>query len=161
MTTMIEFEPIGYVRSPEKISRAGHFDQVEAEIIIDEDLAEGLRGLDEFSHVEVIYVIHLPQPRIPREQLRLRVHPRGHRELPAVGLFASRSPNRPNRLGLTLCRLLAVEGNIVRVRGLDALDGSPVLDLKAPAMGYFGQLPQMRFAEWMLRLRERDERGEW
>jgi tRNA-Thr(GGU) m(6)t(6)A37 methyltransferase TsaA len=157
----ITLTPIGVVRSPEKESRKGRFDQVEAEIVIDQELAEGLEGLEEFSHLEVIFALHLPEPTIERDQLGLKVHPRGHREIPAVGLFATRSPNRPNRIGLTLCQILGIEGNVIRVRGLDALDGSPVLDLKAPSLSSAETFGEMRFAGWMYQLRERDRRGEW
>lgn len=157
----IELQPIGIVRSPEKLSRKGSFEGVEAEIVVDEDLAEGLVGLDEFSHVEVLYAMHLPSPTMERSSSKLLVHPRGHRHLPAVGLFATRSPSRPNRIGSTLCELLEVESNIVRVRGLDALDGSPVLDLKAPTLTHAAKYRGMRFAGWMQRLAERDRRGEW
>lgn len=157
----ITYTPIGYVRSPEKESRKGTFAGVEAEIVVDEDLTGGLVGLEEFSHVEVIFVMHQPEPTIERDQLNLAVHPRGHREIPAVGLFATRSPNRPNRIGVTPCELLGVEGNVIRVRGLDALDGSPVLDLKAPVLQYYERYPEMRFARWMHRLKELDQRGEW
>ncbi len=158
---LIELRPIGVVRSPEKESRKGSFDDVEAEILLDEDLVEGLEGLDEFSHIEVVFAMHLPSPRTERGSLKFRVHPRGHRFLPAVGLFATRSPSRPNRIGSTLCELLEVENNTIRVRGLDALDGSPVLDIKAPTLKHAEKYEEMRFAEWMHQLAERDRRGEW
>lgn len=161
MHMKIELEPIGYVRSPEKTSRRGRFDHVEAEIVLDADLAEGLVGLEEFSHLEVIYAMHRPAPRIDRAELKLRVHPRGHRELPAVGLFATRSPSRPNRIGLSLCEILSIEGSTIRVRGLDALDGSPVLDIKAPTLDHCRKASEVRLAAWMYALGERDAAGEW
>ena len=87
---MITYTPVGVVRSPEKLSRKGRFDQVEAEVVVDEDLTDGLVGLEEFSHIEVIFAIHQPEPTIERERLGLSVHPRGDPDLPAVGLFATR-----------------------------------------------------------------------
>lgn len=146
--------PIGFVRSPEKEDRAGSFEDVEAEIELREDLAEGLEGLAEFSHVEVLYLMHMRPVRGAGEMPKLRTRPRGEPSLPEVGLFATRSPSRPNPLGLTLCELLAVEGPVLRVRGLDALDGSPVLDLKPPSLREHEKLPEMRFPDWMKKLRD-------
>ncbi len=141
----IELEPIGYVRSPEKHSRNGSFEHVAAEIVLKPELAEAVEGLDEFSHLEVIYFMHIPDG---RTGWKSKVHPRGHKELPSVGLFATRSPHRPNRIGLTLCELLAIDGSLLRVRGLDALDGSPVLDIKGPSRTQYSGGLQMRFPHW-------------
>ena len=96
-------------------------------IIIHNELAEALDGVDGFSHLFVLFWLH----KIPDEQRKtLKVHPRGRRDLPLVGIFATRSMLRPNPVGLTLVELVKVEGNVLTVRGLDALDGTPVLDIK-------------------------------
>lgn len=152
--TKIEFEPIGLVRSPEKVSRKGDFSSVEAKIVLNEDLTEGLKGLGEFSHVEVIFFMHIPDSKTHQEGLSLMVRPMGRDDMPSVGLFATRSPHRPNRLGITLCEIVSIDRNVIKVRGLDALDGSPVLDLKAPSLRNWDKYPDMRFADWALRLKE-------
>lgn len=78
--------------------------------------------------------------------MHLRVHPRADPGLPEVGVFASRSPTRPNPIGLTLVRLLEIKGNLLTVRGLDAYDGSPVLDIKPFLMK---ELPSgVKFPDW-------------
>ncbi|MDD5038328.1 MAG: tRNA (N6-threonylcarbamoyladenosine(37)-N6)-methyltransferase TrmO [Dehalococcoidales bacterium] len=97
-----------------------------SEIVVDTSLTEALDGLDEFSHIMVLYWMH----RITDSEVPLKVHPRGRKDLPLVGLFATRTPNRPNRIGKTTVRLLERRGNILKVKGLDALDGSPVIDIK-------------------------------
>jgi tRNA-Thr(GGU) m(6)t(6)A37 methyltransferase TsaA len=91
-------------------------------------------GLDEFSHIEVIYVFNRVDP--ASVQIGSRV-PRGNPAWPEVGIFAQRAKFRPNRIGLATCELLSVDGSVLRVRGLDAIDGSPVLDIK-PYMTEFG-----------------------
>jgi tRNA-Thr(GGU) m(6)t(6)A37 methyltransferase TsaA len=141
----LQFEPIGWVSSPVKARRLESFREVESEIVVREELVEALEGLDGFSHLEVIYYLHLQEP---GETWTVRIHPMGFTELPRVGLFATRSPHRPNRLGLSLCRLLEVRGNVIRTRGLDALDGSPVLDIKAAWKDRYLEAAEMRFPAW-------------
>ncbi|MFG2113289.1 SAM-dependent methyltransferase [Streptomyces sp. NPDC048718] len=95
---------------------------------------EALAGLDAFSHLEVVY--HFD--RVPEDRVETGArHPRGNTDWPLVGIFAQRGKNRPNRLGVSRCRLLRVSGLDVHVQGLDAVDGTPVLDLK-PYMAEFG-----------------------
>jgi tRNA-Thr(GGU) m(6)t(6)A37 methyltransferase TsaA len=98
--------------------------QEESELVLDPEFVEGLEGLQPGDILMVLYVLD----RV--EEPRLKVHPRGDPTKPMKGVFATRSQYRPNPIGLTGVRVLAIEGNVVRVRGLDALDGSPILDLK-------------------------------
>jgi len=88
---------------------------------------DALAGLDEFSHVEVIFLFDRFEEAKVTTGAR---HPRGNKAWPSVGIFAQRASSRPNRLGVTTCELVAVEGLDVRVRGLDAIDATPVLDIK-------------------------------
>lgn len=100
------------------------WDVVESELIFRKDYVQGLYRLSHFHHIWVIFGFH----RGP--ETKLKVHPRRDPSKPLVGVFASRSPTRPNKLGLTLVELVSVRGNVVKVRGLDAFDGSPVFDIK-------------------------------
>ncbi len=100
----------------------------EVAIRLSDAYADGLLGLDQWSHVQVLY--WLDKNDTPQKRNVLRVHPRGNRENPLTGVFACRSPMRPNVIGLSVCRILSVEGSLVRLEGLDAFDGTPVLDLK-------------------------------
>ncbi|WP_327581827.1 SAM-dependent methyltransferase [Nonomuraea sp. NBC_00507] len=105
---------------------------------------DALAGLDEFSHLEVIFQFHLVDPASVVFSAR---RPRGNPEWPEVGIFAQRGRNRPNLLGVSRCRLLGVEGLDVHVRGLDAIDGSPVLDIK-PYMAEFGPQGEIVQPAW-------------
>ena len=124
---------IGIVRN--EIKEPGHQDceKVVSDVVIDSSLAEALDGLEEFSHIIVLYWMHWVTATDP---LAAKVHPMGKGELPLVGLFATRSPNRPNPVGKANVRLLQRRGNILRVEGLDAIDGTPVIDIKPYIPGY-------------------------
>ncbi len=100
------------------------WDEVVSKLIFRRDFVEGLYKLSHFRHIWVIFGFH------KNRETRLRIHPRRDPSKPLVGVFASCSPTRPNKLGLTLVELVSVRGNVVKVRGLDAFDGSPVFDIK-------------------------------
>lgn len=119
------FRAIGRVRSRfTEWTAADVMRPEESELVIDPEFVEGLEGLRPGDVLMVLYVLdRVTEP-------RLKVHPRGDPTQPMKGVFATRSQYRPNPIGLTGVRVLAIEGNIIRVRGLDALDGSPILDLK-------------------------------
>lgn len=125
---------IGIVRSPLKEPTYNRLDlrEITAEIIIDESLTEALDGLEGFSHIIVLYWMHLAA----REKKRLKTHPMGRQDVPPQGLFATRSPNRPNPIGKTTVRLLERRGNVLKVQGLDAIDGTSVIDIKPYMPGY-------------------------
>lgn len=123
---------IGTVRNEIRQPRYRNWEETVSEIVIDAGLTEALDRLDEFSHIIVLYWMH----KAAGGQPAARVHPGGRREAPLVGLFATRSPNRPNPVGQTTVRLLERRGNILKVKGLDAIDGSPVIDIKPYLPGY-------------------------
>ena len=106
--------------------------------------SDALQGLETFSHLEVIYLFHLVDPATVHTGARV---PRGNPAWPSVGIFAQRAKNRPNRIGLATCELLSVDGGSLRVRGLDAIDGTPVLDLK-PYLAEFGPRGELRQPAW-------------
>lgn len=106
---------------------------------------EALAGLADFSHAEVLFLFD----RVPPERIESGArHPRGRSDWPLVGIFAQRGKNRPNRIGLTTCRIVAVEGLCVEVEGLDAIDGTPVLDIK-PLMREFLPREAIRQPAWV------------
>jgi tRNA-Thr(GGU) m(6)t(6)A37 methyltransferase TsaA len=106
--------------------------------------AAALRGLAEFSHVEVVYLFHLVDPATVTTHAR---RPRDNPSWPEVGIFAQRGLGRPNRIGVSVCTVLAIAGRSVSVRGLDAIDGTPVLDIK-PYMHQFGPRGEVRQPRW-------------
>lgn len=98
-----------------------------SQIVICNELTEALDGIDGFSHLFVLFLLH----EIPESHRKiLKVHPRGRKDMPLLGIFATRTMLRPNPVGLTLVELVKVEANVLTVRGLDAFEGTPVLDIK-------------------------------
>jgi len=100
------------------------WDSVKSKLVFDPKYVEGLYRLGHFDHVWVIFGFNRQRETV------MRVHPQRDPKKPLVGVFATRSPTRPNKLGLTLVELVSMRGSILTVRGLDALDGSPVYDIK-------------------------------
>ena len=127
----MRLKAIGFVRSEIKQPSPGDWGQIVSEIIIDSSLSEALDSLDQFSHIIVLYWMHRVRGQFP-----MKVHPRGQPELPLTGLFATRAPHRPNPVGKATVRLLERRGNRLRVQGLDAIDGTPVIDIKPYIPGY-------------------------
>jgi tRNA-Thr(GGU) m(6)t(6)A37 methyltransferase TsaA len=124
----ITMHPIGHVVGGRAEAIDDDWGPVEAVIRLDDRFPpDVLFGLDEFSHVDVVYHFHGVDEAAVNLGAR---HPRGNPDWPLVGIFAQRAKARPNRIGVTTCELLGVDGREVRVRGLDAIDGTPVLDLK-------------------------------
>jgi tRNA-Thr(GGU) m(6)t(6)A37 methyltransferase TsaA len=140
-------EPIGYVRnSVQHVPRSAvsDFEGADSEIEVLEELSPALDGIEDFSHIIVLYWMH----RLESLSGPLKVHPAGLKDLPLVGLFATRSPRRPNPIGLAVVRLLSRRDNWLRVAHLDALDGSPVIDIKP----YFPSDPRdPRLPDWARR----------
>ncbi len=98
-----------------------------AELVIDSELKGILDGIDDFSHIIVLYWPHL----LPSERRKIcQVRPMGRKDIPLKGVFATCSPARPNPILMTVVRLLARHGNVLEVTGLDAVDGSPIVDIK-------------------------------
>ena len=125
---------IGVVRNGfhEPPTPRSDWEKVTSEIVIDSSLTEALDGIEEFSHIIVLFWIH----RLTEKEPPLKQRPMSQKDRPLRGLFALRTPNRPNPIGKTTVRLLERRGNILRVEGLDALDGSPVIDIKPYMPGY-------------------------
>lgn len=131
---IIELTPVAYVRGGRALPEDDAWGAVEARIELDGRFSpEALSGLDAFSHLEVVYHFHRTEPERAEQRTR---HPRGNPAWPRVGIFAQRARDRPNGLAVSVCEILGVSGREVRVRGLDAIDGTPVLDLKPVMRGF-------------------------
>jgi len=142
----IYLRPVGRVRSPRVTKDDDFWDDVEAVIEFDGAYFEpaALWGLDQFSHAEIIFQMDKVNPAAIETRAR---HPRDRADWPLVGIFAQRAKARPNRLGVSCCEILAVEGLRLFVRALDAIDGTPVLDVK-PYLEEFGPRGMVRQPEW-------------
>jgi tRNA (adenine37-N6)-methyltransferase len=141
----MDVTPIGYVVGGRDVPVDDDWDAETAVIRLDDRFGEdALRGLAAFSHLEVVYRFHLVDEQKVHTGAR---RPRGNPDWPEVGIFAQRGKDRPNRIGVSVCRIEGVHGREVRVRGLDAVDGTPVLDLK-PVMREFLPRGELRQPTW-------------
>lgn len=132
----VTLQPIGVVRGGRTTSDDDYWGGSISTIELDADRfgPDALAALDTFSHVIVIFHFHLLDEAAAERGGR---HPRGRGDWPVAGIFAQRAKRRPNRIGVTTCRLVSVNGTHLTVEGLDAMAGTPVLDLK-PYMVEFG-----------------------
>jgi len=142
----IKLKSIGYVRRASKQENVKDRSLV-SEITIQKGLTKALEGIEEFSHVFVLFYMHQVSA---KDKKALKVHPRGRMDLPLVGLFAPRTPLRPNPVGLALVELLKRRENVLVVQGLDAFDGTPVLDLKP--YDNWDAVVNIRIPEWRRKL---------
>ena len=142
---MIVVEPIAHVRSTRTAPIDDQWGAVRAEIALTDAYdAAAFDGIEEFSHVEVLFHFHAVAETDVERGAR---HPRGNQAWPRVGIFAQRGKDRPNRLGSTIVRVVAREGRVLTVVGLDAIDGTPVLDVK-PVMAEFLPREPVRQPAW-------------
>lgn len=151
----MDIRPIGRVSSPRTEPVDDDWDGVTSTIELDgqQFTPASLRGLEDFSHVEVVYLFD----RVGAADIQVSARrPRGNQQWPEVGIFAQRAKGRPNRIGVTVCPLVAVDGLTLTVRALDAIDGTPVLDLK-PYMVEFAPRGEVRQPAWSHELM----RGYW
>lgn len=133
--TSFTVEPIGFVRSSRDAAIDDDWDAVTATIELDATQldADATQGLEAFSHIEVVFLFDQVDP---DKVCRGSRHPRGNTAWPRVGILAQRAKDRPNRIGLTTCRVLRVDGLRIEVSGLDAIEGTPVLDVKPVMEGF-------------------------
>jgi tRNA-Thr(GGU) m(6)t(6)A37 methyltransferase TsaA len=123
-------------------------------IVLDKMYEPGLLGLDGFSHAHVFWWFNLNDE--PAKRGTLQVHPMGNRRNPRTGVFATRSPRRPNLVALTLCKIIAVKGNVIEVEKIDAFDKTPVIDIKPYIPGY-DTVEEATIPEWLEKARQQRE----
>ena len=143
-----EIEPVGFVRSSrtEPLDDAWDSESSHIELIAPFNGA-ALQGVTDFSHCVVVYLFD----RAAWDESKMARHPRGNTSWPRVGIFAQRAKDRPNRLGVTICRVVDVIDNVLVVSGLDAIDGTPVIDIK-PHMNEFGPRGEVTQPSWATEL---------
>jgi tRNA-Thr(GGU) m(6)t(6)A37 methyltransferase TsaA len=151
----LTLRPIGWVRGGRAAVEDDDWGGVTSRIELDPDVLEpsATQGLDEFSHLEVVFVFDRVDPGAVCRGAR---HPRGNPDWPEVGILAQRAKDRPNRIGLTVCEIRAVRPGVIEVAGLDAVDGTPVLDVK-PYVSGFAPRSEVREPAWITELM----RGYW
>ena len=146
MADALKLPPVGYVKGGRSEADDDHWGASRARIELDplSFESEVLAGLADFSHLEVIFIFD----RVPEDTIEFGARrPRGRADWPMVGIFAQHGKMRPNRLGHSICRIVRVHGLAIEVEGLDAIDGTPVLDLK-PVMRGFLPRGDIREPSW-------------
>jgi tRNA (adenine37-N6)-methyltransferase len=149
---LFALEPIGFVHNSVERPVDDIWGNLISRLELDSSrfTSDSLLGLTEFSHVEIVFLFH----RVAGSEISTGArHPRGRQDWPEAGIFAQRAKNRPNRLGVTICRLISVEGLTLYVSDLDAIDGTPVLDIK-PHMREFEARGEVQQPDWSRELME-------
>ena len=145
----IVLNPIGRVKTEAVGDEVKDKSRV-SQIIIRDELVEALEGVESFSHLFVLFWLNQVSS---KQRKTLKVHPRGRLDMPLLGVFATRTNLRPNPIGLTLVELLKVEGNTLTIRGLDAFNGTPVLDIKP--FDSWDCAEKARVPDWWIKLNEK------
>lgn len=145
----IQLTPIAIVRNSRSEIEDDNWGDVISVLELDPSMPEdALHGLEDFSHAEILYYFHL----VPDSKIETGTrHPRNNMDWPKVGILSQRGKNRPNRLGATLVKILGREGRHLEVQGLDAIDGTPILDIK-PVMREFLPREEVHQPEWATEL---------
>jgi len=146
---MIKLKPIATVKNSRKKIKDDDWEDIVSEIILDLSLVEEcLKGIEAFSHLEIVYYFHkVNKTKISYDSR----YPRNDKKLEKVGIFAQRGKNRPNQIGLTIVKFVKKEGRSLFVRGLDAINGSPVLDIK-PVIKEFLPMEPIKQPVWVSKL---------
>jgi len=135
-------KPVGFVQT-EAVGKEVNIKTVVSKIVFNEEYLEALSGIEDFSHLFVLFWLHETSE---KNRKKLKTHPCGREDMPLVGLFATCTPHRPNPIGLTRVKLLDVQGNVITVQGLDAFNGTPVLDIKP--FDHWEKTDDFRIADW-------------
>lgn len=123
----IIMQPIGYVKNNVQDKKDESWGEEVSTIILNEEFHTGLKGLEDFSHAIIVY--YLNQAKFQRDK-HLQRRPQNREEMPLVGIFSQRGKDRPNRIGITAVQIISVDDNSLVIKGLDAIDDTPVLDIK-------------------------------
>ena len=145
----IEMEAIGYVTNEVKDKKDVAWGKDTSSIVLNEEYISGLKGLEDFSHVIILY--HLDKAKYEKDK-HLQRRPQNREDMPLVGIFSQRGKDRPNRIGMTSVEIVSVSDDTLVVKGLDAVDGTPVLDIKPYYPVY--DKKNATVPEWVNRLME-------
>lgn len=141
----IRLKPLGKARNKVKKPMLARWENVTTELVINKRYVKGLDGIEEYSHIIVVYWMD------KEERCHLRHHPQGRADVPFVGIFACRCPQRPNRIAMSTVKLLARKGNVLKVKGLDSLNGTPILDIK-PHWPVYDVVKEAKVPSWVNKL---------
>ncbi|MEK7067946.1 MAG: tRNA (N6-threonylcarbamoyladenosine(37)-N6)-methyltransferase TrmO [Patescibacteria group bacterium] len=142
---VIKIKPIGRARNKINKPMLPGWKNIVTEILVDKRYADGLDGIEDYSHVIIVYWID------KEKECHLKHHPQGKQDVPYVGIFACRCPQRPNRIALSTVKLLSRKGNRIRVKGLDVVNNTPVIDIK-PYTPQYDKVEKAKVPEWVSKL---------
>lgn len=146
----IKVEQIGVVKNNVDQKKDNLWGEDISEVILDESFSGGLNGLSDFSHAIIIY--YLDKANFIKEK-HLQRRPQNREDMPLVGIFSQRGKDRPNHIGMTSVQIVSVNNNILTVKGLDAINGTPILDIK-PYYPMYDCKENATVPEWVMRLME-------
>lgn len=141
----ITFKPLGRAKNKIRKTMLPGWKNVVTELVVNKKYAGGLAGLEDYSHVAVVYWMG------KEKECHLKHHPQGRKDVPFVGIFACRCPQRPNRIAVSTVKLLSRQGNSLKVKGLDIIDGTAILDIK-PYTPQYDKVVKARVPRWVKRL---------
>lgn len=141
----IQLRPIGKAKNTTKKTALTGWKNLITEIVLDKRYAKGLDGIEGYSHVIIVYWMG------QEKECHLRHHPQGRKNVPYGGIFSCRCPQRPNRIAISTVKLLSLKNNSIKVKGLDILDGTPVLDIK-PYTPQYDKVSKAKVPKWVNRL---------
>jgi len=141
----INLKPIGFAENSEKESRFGSFSDVISEIVVDEKFTDALNGIEDYSHVIIVYWMDKIKDYV------ITHRPQGNPDVPIIGIFSCRCPQRPNPIAMTTVKLIDHKGNKIKVKGLDILDGTPIIDIK-PYWPIYDDVKDGKIPSWVGKL---------
>ena len=142
----IKIKPIGFVKNDVKEQRFGNWKDEISEIILDKEYEEALDGIEDYSHINVVFWMS------EVKTCKIKHKPQGNEEVPVVGILACRCPARPNPIGITTVELLERKNNTIKVKGLDVIDNTPIIDLK-PYTPQYDRVEDAKTPEWINKLK--------
>ena len=142
----INLKPIGFVKNNIKEARFGNFTEEISEIIVEEKFTDALNTIEGYSHIIIVFWMDKVK------EYTLTHRPQGNPDVPVVGIFSCRCPQRPNPIAITTVKLIEHKGNKIKVKGLDVLDGTPVIDIK-PYWPQYDKVEDDKVPEWVNKLK--------
>src|SRR3990170_3676719 len=141
----ITIRPLGLAKNKVYKPMLPGWKDVVTEIVIDKNYSKGLDGIEDYSHVIIVYWMDR------EKECHLKHHPQGTEDVPFVGIFACRCPQRPNRIAISTVELVGKKGNIITVKGLDIINGTPILDIK-PYTPQYDEVKKAKIPDWVIKL---------
>jgi len=141
----ITIKPLGKAKNGVSKPMLPGWKDIVTEIVIDKEYTDGLDGIEDYSHVIIVYWMD------KEKECHLKHHPQGRADVPFIGIFACRCPQRPNPIGISTTEIISVKDNIIKVKGLDVIDNTPILDIKPYTPQYDSAL-NAKVPEWVDKL---------